>query len=254
MWRLHTPKQGTGYHTLLFEQATLSVYTLLSICLPNYLTARIKNKAFQTYLPGTTGMILYPGSYTYLPFPFRNIGSSHKGPPMPDTYRSGRHQTDMPVQSRPRIPTGRFRLIFQTYCQNILSTVIPFLRQVKSERGITIRPLAYICSVQINFRQAHRPVKFHPDSLSRHGSIRDDLRPIVSDSESRQSPRTPGTHFRSLITVLQHLYGLHVNTHIKRMTYRPVMRYTHPFPTSIIKRRADSLRNVSQMKFPGYQQ
>ena len=83
MWRLHTPKQGTDYHTLLFEQATLSVYTLLSICLPNYLTARIKNKAFQTYLPGTTGMILYPGSYTYLPFPFRNIGSSHKGPQCP---------------------------------------------------------------------------------------------------------------------------------------------------------------------------
>ena len=174
--------------------------------------------------------------------------SSQLSTPYRNMHFISTHYTHIAIKSCARIPTGRLRLILQTYSKGIVFTIfIQKSSDIAMERIITKWPETCFLPIDVYMGFTHCTIK-DKCRLLISGSI--ERSTIPTYSYVRESTCTSGLDRSLLFEVLRYCYFLQVVAAIERTEDGPVVRYSYGFPFAIIKFRLHGFRYFTFCKLP----
>ena len=162
----------------------------------------------------------------------------------------GHHHSYVSVESRPGIPAGRLRLVFQPHGQRVwLAVFVQAVCHVLVKGVVSIGPLAYFLSVHVYAGFAHGSVKLqcHPFSGGRG-----ERGAIPSHAYVGQSSRPAGLHGGLCLEVLRDGHVLQVVVPAERTIDGPVVRDGHLLPFPVVKVGRHGFGHVALLKLPPF--
>ena len=174
--------------------------------------------------------------------------SSQLSTPYRNMHFISTHYTHIAIKSCARIPTGRLRLILQTYSKGIVFTIfIQKSGDIAMERIITEWPETCFLPIDIYTGFTHCTIK-DKCRLLISGNI--ERSTIPTYSYVREPTCTSSLDRSLLFEVLRYCYFLQVVAAFERTEDGPVVRYSYGFPFAIIKFRLHGFRYFTFCKLP----